>query len=73
MADEKRAFDDMLAEIAEDDSSEDERPRPSYNRSKFGDQDSKPLGAGSKNVSKKCMIIFSYQFFLLFYYYCPSF
>ena len=56
MADEKRAFDDMLAEIAEDDSSEDERQRPSYNRSsKFGDQDSKSLSAGSKNISKKCM------------------
>lgn len=54
MADEKRAFDDMLAEIAEDDSSEDERQRSSYNRKKFsGTNDSKSLGAGAKNISKK--------------------
>ena len=65
MADEKRAFDDMLAEIAEDDSSEDERQRSSYNRKKFGDQDSKSLGAGSKNISKKSMTILFVLVFLI--------
>ena len=75
MADEKRAFDDMLAEIAEDDSSEDERQQSSYNRKKFSSatNDSKSLGAGEKNISRKGTIYIQllymnwvYLFLLLF-------